>query len=301
MTLVSDASPAEPRATGTHAHRLATVNKTAFYIEQNFAVPIGLDDICRAAGMSKFHLHRVFEEHVGTTLGRYLRGARHKAALHLLLSPEARSMSVLDVALQVGFEDASAFSRSFQRRFGLTPSSLRLGNSPREFPELAPCAGVAALDRGITVVSLPEFWICGYEVGGQKNKNFTRDAPHGFKLLDDTVRRHGIEGVRGELGMPTAYSWLLPEEAGRLLCGFRAKSSLDLGGMKQRFVRSGQWLRARHTGPHATRWQTWNRLQIQQLRWGRPRDDREPFEEEVPSRGTHEQPEWPCFDVYFPC
>ncbi|MEO6601523.1 MAG: AraC family transcriptional regulator [Polyangiaceae bacterium] len=285
----------------TYAHRLATVNRTAFYVEENLGEPISLDDICRAGGMSKFHLHRVFEENVGTTLGRFLSGARLKSALHLLSAPETRSMSVLEVALQVGFEDASAFSRSFHRRYALTPSSLRQGNRPREFPLVFPRTGrigLDGLDRGVTVVSLPEFWIYGYEVEGMKNKSFVREAPHGFTLLWDTIRRHGIEGVRGDLGLSN-YSWLRRDEACTLLCAFRSSDRLDLSCLKQRFIPAGKWLRARHTGPHATRWQTWNRLQIRQLRSGRPRDGRAPCEEEVVVQPS--EPGCPTFDVFFPC
>ena len=284
----------------TAEHRLEVVNRTARYIATNLGEPIDLEDMARAAGMSKFHLHRVFEENVGTTLGRYLNGVRLKAALDLLSVPETRAMTVLEVALQVGFEDASAFSRSFQRLYGITPSSLRRGSRPREFPRLSPStasAALAALDR-VAVVALPEFWIYGYEVGGQKDKNFTKEAPEGFKLAGDTIRRHGIEGIQGELGLPT-YSWLIREEAWKLLCGFRSSVRLDLRGTKWRWVRAGKWIRARHAGPYATRWQTWQRLQLQQLRLGRPEDGREPFEEEVESetsRGGR-----PCCDVYFPC
>jgi hypothetical protein len=248
--------------------------------------------------MSKFHLHRVFEENVGTTLGRYLGLERLKAALHLLSAPETRSMSVLEIAMQVGFEDASAFSRSFQRRYGLTPSSLRQGNRPREFPLLSASSDEAQLDRGMTIVYLPEFWSYGYEVAGQKYKTFTKEAPEGFRLAWDTIRRHGIDGIQGDLGLPN-YSWLLREEACRLVCGFRSSVRLDLRHMNERLMRSGKWLRARHTGEHATRWQTWTRLQLQQLRLGRPQDGRAPFEEVV-----EYDPQWPertgC-DVYFPC
>ena len=282
----------------TSAHRLETVNRTACYIAANLGESLNLDDISRAAGMSKFHLHRVFEENVGTTVGRYLSGVRLKAALRLLSDRETRTMSVLEVALQVGFEDASAFSRSFHRRYGLSPSSLRQGNPPREFPRLYTSAGNPVLDRGVTVVSLPEFWTHGYEVGGLKDRNFTKEAPEAFKLLWDTIRRHGIEGIRSELGLPN-YSWVLRDEACRLLCGFRSSAPLDLRSMKQRLIRSGKWLRARHTGSYKTRWQTWHRLQLQQLRLGHLQDGRVPFEEEVadePSRLG-----WPCCDVYFPC
>ena len=279
----------------TAAHHVEVANRAARYIADNLGQSLELEDIARAAGMSKFHLHRVFEENVGTTLGRYLTGVRLKAALDLLSAPETRSMSVLEVALEVGFEDASAFSRSFQRNYALTPSALRQGNRPRDFPRLARSA---VLDRGVAVVSLPEFWVYGYEVGGHEHKTFTKLAPDGFKLTWDFIRRHGIEGIRSELGLPT-YSWVLRDEARKLLCGFRSSARLGLSGVKERVIRAGKWLKARHTGPYSTRWQTWQRLQLQQLRWGRPQDGREPFEEEVESDSHRLGP--PCCDVYFPC
>ena len=299
-TEVSVGSPSFVAASGpsvTSLYRLEVVNRVAAYIADNLGEPIGLEDIARAVGMSKFHLHRVFEENVGTTLGRYLTGARLRAALHLLSAPDKRALSVLEVALQVGFEDASAFSRSFHRRYGLTPSSLRQGHRPREFP--VPSSAHSRPDRGVTVVCLPEFWSYGFEVGGQKNKTFIAEAPDGFKLSRDTIERHGLDGIRGELGLPNHYSWVLREEACRLLCGFRSSIHLHLGPMKGRLMRAGKWLRARHTGPHATRWQTWTRLQLQQLRFGRPQDGREPFEEVVAY--DPDRPQRTSCDVYFPC
>lgn len=297
-----EAHPTQPLARGcssrTSAHRLSVVNRVDRYITDNLGEPINLQDMSRASGMSKFHLHRVFEENVGTTLGRYLCAVRLKAALDLLSAHETRTMSVLEVALQVGFEDASAFSRSFQRRYGLTPSAIRRGHRPCEFPNLSEGAGRIGVGRGITLVRLPEFWVYGHQVGGQQHKTFSREAPQGFKLVQDAVQRHGIEEVPGELGLPT-YSWVLRDDAWRLLCGFRSRVRLRLRGMSERSVRSGKWLRARHTGPYATRWQTWQRLQLQQLRLGRPGDGREPFEEEVESEATRLGQ--PSCDVYFPC
>jgi len=280
----------------TYLHRLQVVNRAADYIAENLGESITLDDVARAAGMSKFHLHRVFSENVGTTLGRYLSAARLKAALLLLSAPETARMSALDVALLVGFEDASAFTRSFQRRYGLTPSTLRQGHRPREFPLLS--LDSARLQPGVTVVSLPEFWTYGYEVRGMKNRSFLNEAPAGFSLSWDTIQRHGVEGIGGDLALPN-YSWVLPDEAGRLLCGFRSSERMDLRGVTRRWVPAGNWLRARHTGPIPTRWQTWTRLQLQQLLVGRPEDGRAPFEEEAARDPV--RPERAACDVYFPC
>jgi AraC-like DNA-binding protein len=296
--MVSPPCKVEGHGSSTYLHRLALVNRTARYIEENLGEPIHLDDMARAAASSKFHLLRVFEECAGSTLGRYLGGVRLKVALHLLSEPETRRLSVLEVALRVGFEDASAFSRGFHRRYGVTPSTLRQGHRPRPFPHFSPSIDSAALDHGVTLVSLPAFWIYGYEVGGQEHKSFSREAPQGFKLMWDAILRHGIEGVRGEVGLPT-YSWVLRDETCRFLCGFRSRVRLDVGSMQERSLGAGDWLRARHAGPYDTRWQTWQRLKLQQLRLGTPDDGREPFEEEVEYESRRLG--YPCCDVYFPC
>ena len=85
-----------------------------------------------------------------------------------------------------------------------------------------------------------------------------------------------------------------------MLCGFRANGRVGLAGLQERVIPSGNWLRARHLGPHSTRWQTWQRLQLEQLRFGRPRDAREPFEEDVTPDEAIRLGQ-PCCDVYFPC
>jgi AraC family transcriptional regulator len=74
------------------------------------------------AGLSTFHLHRVFSAAAGETPKQFtLRLRLGRAAAMLLTSEDA----VLDIALDCGFQSHEAFSRAFRKRFGMTPSDYR--------------------------------------------------------------------------------------------------------------------------------------------------------------------------------
>jgi AraC-like DNA-binding protein len=54
-----------------------------------------------------------------------VRDARLERARAALADPAQRHRRVLAIALESGFDDFSAFSRAFRRRFGMTPSEVR--------------------------------------------------------------------------------------------------------------------------------------------------------------------------------
>jgi AraC family transcriptional regulator len=79
--------------------------------------------LARAAGWSRFHLHRAFREAFRETPKQYaLRLRLERAATALVTEPER---SVLDVALASGFASHEVFARAFRRHFGATPGMHR--------------------------------------------------------------------------------------------------------------------------------------------------------------------------------
>jgi AraC-like DNA-binding protein len=81
-----------------------------------------LDELARAAGLSKFHFLRMFRASTGSTPSRYLSGVRVERAKGLLRRTE---LSVTDIALEVGFAEQSSFTRAFARREGVSPTGFR--------------------------------------------------------------------------------------------------------------------------------------------------------------------------------
>jgi AraC family transcriptional regulator len=84
---------------------------------------VSLAALADQAGLSVFHLHRVFSSVAGETPKQFTLRLRLARAAAMLLST---GHSVLDVALGCGFQSHEAFCRAFRRRFGITPSAYRL-------------------------------------------------------------------------------------------------------------------------------------------------------------------------------
>jgi AraC family transcriptional regulator len=83
---------------------------------------LSLTALATEAGLSTFHLQRVFSAAVGETPKQFtLRLRLSRAALLLLTS----NYSVLNVALSCGFQSHEAFCRAFRKRFGMKPGVYR--------------------------------------------------------------------------------------------------------------------------------------------------------------------------------
>lgn len=81
-----------------------------------------LGDLARQAGISPYHLVRVFREEVGVPVHRYLIRTRLGKGLETMRATDA---SLTDIALESGFANHSHFTSSFRSVFGITPSQLR--------------------------------------------------------------------------------------------------------------------------------------------------------------------------------
>jgi AraC family transcriptional regulator len=98
------------------------VERALWFIEHKFGEGITLDSIAENAGVTRFHLVRIFGEATGLSVMRYVRARR--------LSEAARSLAdgaadILAVALDAGYQSHEAFTRAFRERFGVTPEHVR--------------------------------------------------------------------------------------------------------------------------------------------------------------------------------
>jgi len=86
-------------------------------MERHLGGPLSLDDLARAACVSRFHFARLFRVSTGHSPMAYLQLLRVERAKELLR--EGR-VPIADIALLLGFCDQSHFSRAFRRVTGLT-------------------------------------------------------------------------------------------------------------------------------------------------------------------------------------
>ena len=98
------------------------VNLAIDHVVSHLGEPLRLADVARAALLSPFHFHRVFQALVGETLAEFVKRLRLERAL--VMMAHARRSSLTTIALTCGFSSSSDFSRCFKRRFGTAPSAF---------------------------------------------------------------------------------------------------------------------------------------------------------------------------------
>lgn len=96
------------------------INKSIDYIKENLDKDLSLDKIAPLANFSKFHFHRIFKSVTGITLNEFIKNARIERALFFLMNNFSKTVG--DIALDCGFSNVSAFSRSFRQLQNTTPS-----------------------------------------------------------------------------------------------------------------------------------------------------------------------------------
>jgi AraC-like DNA-binding protein len=85
--------------------------------------PPSLSQLGREVGCSPFYLSRLFSEHTGMTISRYLRNLRLERAAELL---RRGRVNVTEAAMAVGYSSLSHFSKAFAEMFGVCPSVFPL-------------------------------------------------------------------------------------------------------------------------------------------------------------------------------
>lgn len=80
--------------------------------------------IASSLGLSTSYLHKIFRSE-GTTLERWIWESRLVACQRALRDPRWSARTITDIAFSFGFSDAAHFSRSFHRRFAITPRAWR--------------------------------------------------------------------------------------------------------------------------------------------------------------------------------
>ncbi|ASY57687.1 MULTISPECIES: AraC family transcriptional regulator [Sinorhizobium] len=101
---------------------MSAIGRAIWFIESHFAKDISLERIADAAGLSRYHLSRVFGLATGHSISAYIRGRRLSSAALRLADGNS---TILEAALDAGYGSHEAFTRAFREQFGVTPESVR--------------------------------------------------------------------------------------------------------------------------------------------------------------------------------
>jgi AraC-like DNA-binding protein len=105
-------------------------------VDARYAEPLDVDDLARAAGLSRAHFSREFRRVFGESPHAYLLTRRLERAAAMLRTTDH---SVAEICFSVGLQSVGSFTTSFTRTYGLSPTAYRAA-----FPPAADWARVPA-------------------------------------------------------------------------------------------------------------------------------------------------------------
>lgn len=112
------ATEAKPQSSATRLYFEFSVN----YIKTNLHLPISVDDICHAIGITQPYLYRIFKQAAGCSPKQYISACKLTEAKSLLVQTD---LSISQIAASVGFENVMDFSKFFSKQTNISPTGYR--------------------------------------------------------------------------------------------------------------------------------------------------------------------------------
>src|SRR5262245_14063801 len=144
--------PSEP---GLAKQRAAAVARACRLIESAETLP-NLDTLAAAAGMSRFHFHRVFKAVTGVTPKAYAAAQRTRRVREEL----TRNATVTDAIYEAGFNSNGRFYATSSEVLGMTPTAFRSGG-----PGAVIRFAVGQCSLGSILVAATEKGVCAILLG----------------------------------------------------------------------------------------------------------------------------------------
>lgn len=151
---------------------LTRMNHVLNYIEDHLTQTIDYQEIARLSMMSGDLFQRMFSHLTGISLSEYIRRRRlSDAAIQCSMSDK----SVIELALDYGYESPDAFSYAFKKQHQVSPSEARKKNVVlSSYPKLAFQITLKGMNHmNVRIVEKQAFQVVGKSIRTSQEKNMT--------------------------------------------------------------------------------------------------------------------------------
>lgn len=161
------------------------LNEITEYIDNNLEEEIDYEKLSRFLGVNVYTMKRLFTLIAGIPLSEYIRKRRLSNAGCDLYN---ENVKVIDIAIKYQYDNATSFSRAFEKFHGIKPSEVEKTTKLKNFPRII-------FNEEVTITSELEYEIIeldslnlygnGIETS---NETIAKDAPKFFKEFEDKYR-----------------------------------------------------------------------------------------------------------------
>lgn len=117
------------------------IREAIAFLGEHYTEPVSLERLACMCAMSRSHFSRMFTLGAGVPLRDYIRNLRLERARELLRDS---SLSLTEIAVEVGFYDLPHLDKAFRRRFGISPTEFQRRTGAAEDKATSPPASDAA-------------------------------------------------------------------------------------------------------------------------------------------------------------
>jgi AraC-like DNA-binding protein/DNA gyrase inhibitor GyrI len=171
-----------------------SVQSAIDYMEEQLYEHLELEQIAAIAFMSVPSMYRVFYALTGHPLKEYIRKRRTSQAAALLRQSE---LSVLEIALDCGFDSYQTFTKSFKKLTGLTPGVYRIASLFYSFERINLLEKVSYCEKkelteqypDVKVLRMGEMQIISYRHYSAKREGLEKEA---FLVFHEKLEKVGF-------------------------------------------------------------------------------------------------------------
>lgn len=98
------------------------INNSLKYIEENLYAKMSLEDLSKEFNISQAHYSRVFKFFTGFSIKKYISFRKITSSLTRLKNSNE---SIINIAMDYGYDYPEVFSRAFKKQFGISPKEYR--------------------------------------------------------------------------------------------------------------------------------------------------------------------------------
>jgi AraC family transcriptional regulator len=231
------------------------------YIYDHSDRTVSLEDLANYTGFSKYHFNRIFFAATGYPLGEYIQRHKLEKALYLI---KLGNHNIIDVALSVGYDSPSSFSRAFKKNFSVTPSDVVQGNLPNNdrAGNLKPKKRLTDPKLEPVWKTLPEQIVYGFYGKGFNEQSFSavaRELYGRLAVMADPLSYGELQPI----GVSVDNPWAGEQTESRFFAGFVEGLSAHHEKLDAFKWQAGRWACFTHTGPHHCMWQTISQVYAQ--------------------------------------